>query len=363
LNRRRLRRALVAAILLVAITAGTVAAIHIERRRIQWHDDPDVASAWVVGITHGPHLSLSRGGPLLHWLSDHSIKALGTPETLTSRFDGDPDGIEIWFAYKSHLKNHRQLECHRVGRTAFIDDLGQSYHGFLDFSGDYIGVYVPAYDRAARCLTCTLHWMARDSPLHEPVSRPMRFEIELPPVPRVLPPAERLAFGPITQTHQGVRVTLGNVHLGSPTFGSYEARQRDLTFHLGVQGGTLAASNIDPYRAEMAARDSIAPGTGIALPHTPPIPWNRAPAPGNPLTISDPYGHALVPARGEIVPMMSLDELHCTRANDGIVWIAPVNGAGRGTDAVRVRFDVRPTAGGAPVPFDLTVRVHGDQEL
>ena len=348
---------------LVAVLAVTGRALLQTRQRLQqWHDDPDVASVWVVGITRGPDLTLTRGGPMLEWLNAHGVKIFGTADKVTSRYSGAPDGIEIWFAYHSHLRHTRELACHRVGRTAFTDDLGQCYHGLLDFEGDIVGVYLPAYDHAARRLTCTLHWMPRAPAPPTPISQPMRFEIELPRVSRRLPPAAQLSFGPVVQTRDDIRVTLGNARLSAPTYSGYDVRQRDLTFHLDIQGGVLAAANVDPHKSELAMPTATTAPMTLGS-RRPGHPWSRPQQSQDPLTATDPYGVSLVPERGEVAPMMSLDELHCTRAADGVVWIVPVNGAGQGTDAVRVRFDVRPSAGGPLVPFDLTVRVRGDSEI
>lgn len=340
------------------------------RRQIQMHTDPHVATVWVAGITYGPDLTLTRGSWLLKLLNQHGINALGQTESVSSRFAGDPGGVELWFAYRSHLRDHMRLECHRVGNTAFVDDLSQEYHGFLDFEGDYVGVYLPGYDHAAHRLTCTLHWMPRPPAAPEPVSSPMRFYIDLPPARRILPPADRLSFGPVAQTLQGITATVSNVRLGAPTYGSYGVRQRDLTFHLDIRGGTLAASNADTFSIESLANDSDPTGQAPVV-HRLFAPWNAPPRSQNPLMITDPYGLSLISPRDEIAPMRALDTTHCTHDGSGIVWIAPVNGAGRGTDAVHLHFDVLPTppkgthadSPAAAIPFDLTIRVQSDDEV
>jgi hypothetical protein len=78
----------------------------------------------------------------------------------------------------------------------------------------------------------------------------------------------------------------------------------------------------------------------------------------------------LLPAAEAVTPMPSLGHAASFSGKNGTVYLAPVNGAGHSTDAVRMRFDVRPTATGALpssssaplVPFDIVVPVQTNDE-
>ena len=185
LTRRDFFRAykIVGALLLVFIglLAASLYGLNESCRRAQTQTDPRIATVWILGVTQGARPTLTRGSILQKWLNAHDIHALGDYRILTTRYTGDHNSLEIWSDYQSYLPDYPQLECHRVRETAFVDDLGQPYHGYLDFQDKYVGVYLPGYDHAARRLTCELHWMPRQSSSAHPISAPMTFTIDLPP--------------------------------------------------------------------------------------------------------------------------------------------------------------------------------------
>jgi hypothetical protein len=364
-KRNLLRPLLLAAILLMAVCIGALVVVRINRTAIQLHNDPTVGSVWVAGVTYGATPTLQQGTPPLRWLNRHGIRAFGSTGTLVSRFRGDEGGLEIWFGCRSNLHGQPLLECHRVGKTAFTDDLGQEYQGYLDFQGSYVGVYLPGYDHAAHRLTCALHWMPRTPAAPTPVSAPMRFDIDLPPMSRLLPSAEHVVRTVATQTRQGITVTAGSARLEAPKLSTTVGSQRDLIFHLDVRGGTLACSNVDtlPLRISQSGNAMRIGETDLQASRLI-APWNAPPRPKSALQITDPYGVSLLTTREKIVPMMSMDTTRCTRANDGTVWIAPVNGGGQGTDVIRLHLYVQPTdSTESPVSFDFTLPVRADTEI
>ncbi|CEK16422.1 hypothetical protein CWRG_01484 [Chthonomonas calidirosea] len=321
-----------------------------EQQAIQSQEDPGFVHAWIEGVRYGPNLTLSTGDPLTKWLARYHLPWFQKPHLFVSRYQANPGSLELWLGYQSELPNHPDLVCHRVGRTAFIDNFGQAYHGFLDVLPHAIGIYLPGYDHSASELICTLHWMPSPPDPPFPVSEPMRFFISLPHYARKLPPAKEIPNGPVVQTRRGVTVTLSHVYLSDPQFSDPDTARNEITFHLKIEGGTLAASNVLT--------------TAIADPfslHRSPSAWPPA---RQPLSISDPYGFPLISPDRSITPMYSLGSFGGPlQEPDGAVWVAPVDGAGRSTDVVRFRFDVRPRGGGALIPFDMVVRVHHDASV
>ncbi len=379
---RKIRFAAVLLLVFLGITAVSLYGIRESRLRTQTQTDPHVATVWILGVATGAQPSLTHGTPLQKWLNGHGIHALGDYRVLTSRFSGDHDSLEIWFDYHSFLPNQPNLECHRVGETAFMDDLGQHYHGYLDFQDKYVGVYLPGYDHAARRLTCALHWMPRQPAPAHPVSDPMVFTIDLPPTPRVLPPAASLARGPVSATSQGITVTAGWARLSTPNFGMLGGSQRELSFRLKVQGGNLANANVDPgsvrlytqgnalviRRLNWMVRRSLNFRNRMLFRLGPPpgIVANPSPSSAPPFHITDPYGISLLSESETLSPLPMLNPDDPQQAQYGTVWVAPVNGAGRGTDAVHLHFDVMPTVhtpSTKPVPFDITLPVETGDEV
>jgi hypothetical protein len=144
--------------------------------------------------------------------------------------------------------------------------------------------------------------------------------------------------------------------------------QRDLIFHLNVRGGKPACSNMDTLDPMHGWSNHIhtynITAISQAFRRSLSSPWNTPKRPQNPLQITDPYGVPLLSTRERVVPMISLDATHCTSDANGMVWIAPVNGAGKGTDVIRLHLTVQPDNPKLPlVPFDLTLPVQSDTEL
>lgn len=344
-------------------------------RSSQTQSDPRVATAWIVGTTRGTRHSLTRGLPWQKWLNDHGVYVFGRYRDLVSRFSGDPGSVEVWFDYQSHIPGRQELECHRVGETAFEDDLGQPYHGFLDLHGKVIGVYLPGYDHAAKRLKLTLRWMPRSPSPPLPISNPMEFVLNLPPAKRVLPPAGTLPAGAVRADRAGVRVAVSEARLSAPRLGVSDDSQRTLTFRLKIEGGLLSdETGRDPIQRARAAGRLLrsvqwnGDPEGVAV-------WGRGRRPvrdtgliytidRSVFEITDPYGLPLLANARAARPRHGLTVAdHSSRT----VWMAPVNGAGYGTDAVRLRFRVTPMhpPGNRPAPvlFDLTVPVQAGGEL
>src|ERR1051326_8775564 len=104
----------------LTITLTTWFAVQERNRKVQLQSDPRVATVWLVGITWGPNPTLVPGAPWQKWLNEHNITAFGSYAVLHGQYDGEPGGVELWFDYQNHLSN-REMECHRVGETAFVD--------------------------------------------------------------------------------------------------------------------------------------------------------------------------------------------------------------------------------------------------
>lgn len=370
---------------LLLLGLGIYAARQANRRHLQMQTDERIGTVWVAGITYGPTHRLSCTKSPLSWLGLSRWPLPGNPAVVQGRYRGEPGSVEIWFAYRSALRQWPQLECHRVGQTAFVDDLGQSYHGFLDFQGSYVGVYLPGFDHAARHLTCTLQWMPRGQAPNSAISsRPMAFTIDLPPCQRLLPRLAASALNSVATTRKGVTVRVSAMRL-APEHEMTGDIARELIFRLSIHGGVLADTNVDSERAERLAMLSAHPlesgldtlSNATLTLSNPPRPTRHSPSEprflpasetpsqhGKQLTIDDSYGYPLLPASSKIRPMLSLDTAHCIQDSNGTVWIAPVIGAGTGTDQVRLHLDVIPTTTGSPsVPIDLIVPLQSNMEL
>lgn len=368
-RRKRLLRGSLSLLTVCLLGGGLALAVRQSRIQHQMQTDPEVATVWLLEVTHGPNHTVTRGSTVQRWANAHGIHALGDYQVLTGSFNGEPDGIEFWFDYQSHM-SVKDLECHRVGPTAFVDDLGQVYHGFLDFQGKTVGVYLPGYDHAARRLTCALHWMPRRPAAPFPVSRPMTFTVPLPSVRRKLPPASTLPSGPLSLTKSGITVTVSEVRLSPPRLRNLYQGQRDLMFRLDIQGGQIADVNVeqpvdDPRTSTVFNQGQILtsrrqffnyrirPGSN-GLPS-----WN-GPSPLDNITITDPYGTALLPEFASVaMPLIKLRK----GLKSSPFWVAPINGAGRGTDCVQLHFHVQPPSRSPkamppdPIAFDIPVRV------
>ncbi len=383
----------VAAVTIVALTVLIAGEWEAYQSRTQMQDDPRVARAWMIGTTFGLRHQIQRGSSLQRWLNERNISLLGDYEIVQSQYANDPGSMEIWFNYQSYLIGQPDLECHRVNAagTAFIDDLGQPYHGFLDIHGKTVGVYLPGFDHSAHEIRCLLHWMPRRPGGPPPVSRPMQFAVKLPRLPRVLPAASSLPRV-VTATKSGITVALDAARLGDFKHSERDVGQRDLTFRLKITGGEIANDNVEadfdvpagslsnsvrigslglgyftssPNAASLRALSSVRQARQRLLAFT-----NATP--NAPMTLTDPYGIPLVVSGQSITPLVSKETLRSASRGEGTVWNVPVNSAGKGTDVVRVHFDVSPSAlpgRRAPaalresVPFDLVVPVQTGDEI
>jgi hypothetical protein len=394
-ERRRARRTgrtglylAAAALGLVALCVTLAATWESYRRRTQMQNDPRVARVWIAGTTFGARHQLVRGGPLQEWLNERRISMFGDYEVITSQYANDPGSMELWFNYESYLIGQPDLECHRVNPsgTAFEDDLGQPYHGFLDIHGKTVGVYLPGYDHSAHEIRCMLDWMPRRPAGPPPISRPMAFTVKFPPARRTLPAADGLPRT-VTATKGGINVTIGEARLGAFKHSNGAIGQRDITFRIKIAGGDLADGNVmgdlsgllaDPSRPTQSSR----PATGAGPPIFPPFSigrFNRLlrdpllnpyTAADTQLTLTDPYGVPLLAPGQPLTPLITKETVRAAQHGDGVVWVAPVNNAGKGTDAIRVHLDIAPkprkTAGGrhaAQIPFDLVVPVQTGDEI
>ncbi len=370
------RNAGVALLTFSLLGMGLTVAVRQSHVRHQMQTDSEVATVWLLQVTHGPNHTLTRGSVVQRWANEHGVHALGDYQVLNGSFNGEPNGLEFWFDYDSHT-SLKDLECHRVGPTAFTDDLGQIYHGFLDFQGKTVGVYLPGYDHSARRITCTLRWMPRRPAAPFPVSRTMTFTVPLPAVRRTLPPASTLPSGPVTVTKGGITVKLSDVRLSPPRFRTLYAGQRDLNFQLQIQGGEIADTNVEQpitnlpgasttyYANAMILQRQIRASAGQSYTY-------RIQPGGNILrlgngvsasesfSITDPYGVALLP---ESFSVMTPTAKPLPGGKRSPFWVAPLNGAGKGTDAVLFHFHVQPPARSPKsmppesVSFDIPIQI------
>ncbi len=420
ISARRGRRIAVGIGVLACVALGAIAAFAYWNdwsHARQMHEDPRVARVWALDVTRGENHTLKQGSAIQKWLNRANIHWLGDYSVLKSRFSGDPAGIQIWFGYQSYVPKRPELICHRVGTAAFTDDLGQSYHGFLDLHGAVVGVYLPGYDRSARKLYCNLHWMPEES-VRDPhsgfVSQPMSFTVDLPPLKRILPSLSNLdsqggstsggksisevTSAKVTQTKNDVTVAIGEARLSAPKLRNLYEGQRDLLFRLNISGGKLANDNVSDIvmprsqpkgpsfsfqirndalqrklnaqiqaliRRNLQAQQDVEPFRERTSPSYSPLASLRV---NSPLTMTDPYGVSLEVKDGIISPLTSATSSK-EATQKGIVWSAPVTGAGKGTDVIRVHLDVRPDSKDPQgrtrpaIPYDLLVPVQTGDEI
>ncbi len=379
---RRLRLALTYLAVMVILVAGA-GSIEIwqNRQLLQLQTDPRVASAWVIGTTYGSKHQLTRGTIFQKWLTQLGIRSLGNQEKLTSRFHGDTGALELWLDYNSFLPDAKFLECHRIGQTAFVDDLGQRYHGFLDIHGRIVGVYLPGYDHSARRITCRLHWSPRSQNPPRQFSSPMLFTIDLPNTVRQLPSAENLVDTGAQQTIGGISVKVSSVRIVPQNVTLLSAIQNQISFHLKIDGGNLANSNVSlgngefeqPGIVELLGKMDPARSGGLTKQKhsggkekTPPP--NLGELTKRRFIISDPYGISVMPDTAVITPAIDWFGRGYLKDSEGWVWRAPANGVGIGTDVVRLEFDVRPNTApnstpALPVHFNIIAPVQTAGEV
>ncbi len=383
LNRRHRYRLIIGylSISLFFLTCAASFEIWMNRTRLQLQTDTNMLSAWIIGITHGSKQQLTRGTVIQKWLSKSGVRSLGSQETLTSRYQGDSDAVELWLDYNSYLQDSKYLECHRIGQTAFVDDLGQRYHGFLDFHGRIVGLYLPGYDHAAHRITCSLHWCPRQQFPPTQFSAPMHFTFDLPRSVRQLPEANTLPQTGVEKNIEGISARVSSVRIVPRGISGRSVVQNQLSFHLKIEGGRLANSNVslgngdydergilemlgrnDPAHIQAYLKsESIRRAGKIAAPAMGELTRSR-------FVISDPYGISLMPDNAALAPAMDWFGRGYLHDTEGWVWRAPVNGVGIGTDVVRIQFDVRhitpPNSMPAPtVHFDIVAPVQTSGEV
>ena len=84
-----------------------------------------------------------------------------------------------------------------------------------------------------------------------------------------------------------------------------------------------------------------------------------------PLSLTDPYGVSLLSASEYLTPLVTRDTLKDVKADKGVIWVASINGAGKGTDVIWLHCDILPiqpaasasTPPATAVPFDLLLPV------
>lgn len=371
----------------------------------QVQTDPKIARVWLLGVTMGSEHALKRGTNLQKWLNSNNIHLFGDYTVLTSSNRDSDNGLVAWFTYDSFLPGHPDLVCHRVNKTAFIDNLGQEYHGLLEFRGKYVGVYLPGYDHAASQIKCIVHWMDRRETLAQYKSTPMTFTINLPPAKRKLPLVSAIPQTALTSAKQGVSVTVSDARLSGPIFATTPTAQRNISFRIRVKDGLVASENVDPeptlssystasilnelmissLRRNPTVKTSSMNGTIIGFGKTGRRTFRARPIsyPGGtiyrqtkaddqlsfessdePFTITDPYGISLFSQHESLSPLLTRDTIEDRKAGLGTRWTAPINGAGRGTDVVHLHFQVlpvdkkgKPISEGNFIPFDFDLPV------
>ena len=399
-ERSRARRSSRTGLFLTLIASGLVVILiaglgswESYRLRTQMQNDPKVARVWLAGVTYGPHHQLERGSSLQRWLNSHHISLLGDYELISGQYANDPGSIEIWLNYESYLAGHPDLECHRIQAdgTAFVDDLGQPCHGFLDIHGKTVGVYLPGYDHAAHEIRCVLQWMPRRPAAPYPVSRPTVFTVKLPRAVRTLPTSAALPQL-VTVSAKGVTVTASAARLGPFKRANNAVGQRDLTFRLKIDGGEIAndnvANDIDLAITDYTKAQRIRALSGVLTRPLRIFSSKTAtsaaaqarrqllsfvnPSYQTPLTVFDPYGISIVAPGQTVTPLITKETLESARKGQGMVWVVPVNNAGKGTDVIRLRFDVLPKSRSSHgtaimaadlVPFDLCIPVQTGDEI
>ncbi|HLJ57921.1 MAG TPA: hypothetical protein VKT77_22980 [Chthonomonadaceae bacterium] len=368
--------------ILIAVCAGVGGAWDSFRRRTQMQADRTVGRIWIAGTTFGLRHQIQRGSSLQKWLNERHITAFGDYEQVQSQYANDRGSVEIWFNYESYLVGQPDLECHRISptTTAFVDDIGQRYHGFLDIHGKTVGVYLPAFDHSAREMRCDLRWMPRRPAAPIPVSRPMTFSVKLPRVQRLLPPAASVPDR-VTMKQYGITATIDSVHVGPANLATGALTPRDLIFHLKIEGGEIAngnmAADLNLTTVDLNMwrdlRRTLGVHAGGAVAVTAPQAQRQIlhftqGLDTRPMSLDDPYGYPMLPLGESVMPIITKDTLNSARRGEGMTWRAPVQNAGKGTDVVRFHFEVLPKPAregvftSPPIPFDMDVRVQSVDE-
>jgi len=172
--------------------------------------------------------------------------------------------------------------------------------------------------------------------------------------------------------------------LSPPRLRSLYEGQRDLTFQLHIQGGEIADENVViPVEGGVRSGDFPMTKTFVTLRgQTQGVQRQFITTrirSGNTITmlgdgsleadhlmITDPYGISLIP---QILSVTSPPSQLRKGQKASPLWIAPVTGAGKGTDCVQFHFDVQPPARSpkamppASIPFDIPIRVSTEAAL
>ncbi len=308
----------------------------IQKRKLQIQNDPQVAAAWLAGVRYGTDCSLAPHHGLVSLMKRIGLRLPEAQHELLSRFKGANGSLEVWLGYVSHVAHQPQLVCEPVGTTAFYDNLGQSYRGFLDLQPGFVGIFLPGYDHAAKTITCVVHFVPSNSESAQ-ASKPMRFVIHLPKVQRMLSTSASTGYSTVSSAH-GITVKISHVRLSQALNGNYRHGQRELIFHLHINGGVVWARNMN--MAEMENDTSIPAHQSVS--------------------IYDPYGMQLVLPHTFISRMRSFLTGAPFTVNHASVWVAPVSGAGESTNVVKIVLPVKVNHSANVVNFQMLVRVKQD---
>lgn len=311
---------------------------HEQREYTQQQSDPAIVTAWIVGVSYGKSPRLIQNSPIQNIFDRVGLHLSSSTPPINSLYQGTRGSLQLWLKDKSLLPGHPKLICHRVGETAFVDNFGQCYQGFLDLHPGVIGVFLPGYDHSASSMTCILHWQPVTTYSHNPVSKPMRFTVDLTPPKRVLPVASVVPDA-VTLNRDGITLSAEDVQLSNPTYGSYLEGQRQLTFEIRVDGGVPWAKNLAP--SIMESRSGTASDD---------MPSLKA-------KIFDPYGFPMTIPHTFIRPMKAFDGRTIINVNGYEVWESEINGGGRSTDVVRLHIPVRNSISKDVVWFNPVLKV------
>ena len=328
------------AILSIPILLGllVIVVFHEQREYTQQQSDPAIVTAWLVGVSYGKSPKLIQNSPIQNMFDKVGLHLSSSTPPIKSLYQGTRGSLQIWLKDKSLLPGHPKLICHRVGETAFVDNFGQCYQGFLDLHPGVIGVFLPGYDHSASSMTCILHWVPVTTYRHNPVSKPMRFTVDLTPPQRILPAAATVSDA-VTINRDGITLSVADVQLSNPTYGSYLEGQREISFNIKVHGGVPWAKNLSP---SIMDTQYDTPAGGI---------------PSSTAKIYDPYGIPMTIPHTFIRPMKAFDDKTIIHVNGYEVWEAEINGAGRSTDVVRLHIPVRNSISHDVVWFNPVLRV------
>lgn len=333
----------------------------------QPQEDPKVANVWRIATTYGAVHHVQRGSNFQKWLNERNIHLFGTFQEFTSQTDY-PSSVAFWFDYSSHIPGIKELECHRAGVAAFEDDLGNRYHGFLEFQGRIVGVILPGYDHSAKKIICKIQWMPRQPAHPVPKSIPMTFTMDLPQKKRLLPSYDTLPTAPIVVEKEGVRVHLSDVKmtLASLTLKGIALPRASISFKMKIDNGVHVGYNMATLNApEMVFSPQTIPGaTTVDILKDGKI--VRA-EPEDSFRILDPYGIDLLRPQDALEPDASTNPTDVEKPGRTIRWSVQVDNVGKSTDVLRFQFPVQKITVGNSKPnqtilFDILVPVRASNQ-